>query len=278
MLNLRIPDGITESMTPSELGTYMRELREQFRFSLQDVSDRLRIRVRYLEAIEAADIHLLPAKVYARGYVQCYAEFLGIDPQQTVNRYFGAPTKDDAVPLPLKPLQQPTLDLNRWRSGAMLLAAVAVVILIIAQIYAHAGDEKAQTVPDVPEAMLVATRTMAMPTPTNFDCFAETRWIACLQSTQEWHMLDALIPSVAYAASAGSMPLAVELEQPHAEEPTEETLVSPIEKPIDPFDAVEKSAASKKKPTAKKPGKKLDREHVDHETSVDHNVDHNAEW
>ena len=83
---LRVP----ESMGPKELGSYMRGLREHFKLSPQDVSERLHIRMRYVTAIEEANYDAMPGKIYARGYVQTYAEFLGLDAEQVVKQCFPA--------------------------------------------------------------------------------------------------------------------------------------------------------------------------------------------
>lgn len=84
------PVRIPETMTPKEIGAYMGGLREHFKLSLQDVSERLHIRVRYVQAIEQSQIEQLPGKVYARGYVHTYAEFLGLDADQVAAQWFAA--------------------------------------------------------------------------------------------------------------------------------------------------------------------------------------------
>lgn len=192
MLNLRIPDRVIESMSPTEIGAYMRELREEFTLSLQDVSDRLRIRVRYLEAIEEAALSKLPAKVYARGYVQCYAEFLGLDPKQVLECCFGETRPEEPVVAQILTLTPPSKQTIEWRAGLALFAVIAVLVLLLAQWRAHQGAVKPASVPDVPEAMLVAMRTMAMPNPQNYDCFAESDALSCLESSQAWRFLDDL--------------------------------------------------------------------------------------
>src|SRR5690242_4308625 len=54
---------------------------------LASVSRALKIRKDYLEALEEDRIEALPGKTYAVGFVRTYAEYLGLDPVQCVERY-----------------------------------------------------------------------------------------------------------------------------------------------------------------------------------------------
>ena len=62
-----------------DIGQYLREVRESLGVSLPDVAQHLNIRQKYLEGIEAGDISMIPGKIYARGYLLNYAEFLQLD-------------------------------------------------------------------------------------------------------------------------------------------------------------------------------------------------------
>ena len=84
---------VPESMELADIGPYFRGLREHYKLSEQDVSARLHIRAKYIQAIETSDVSQLPGKVYARGYIATYAEFLGIYPDQAVERLLGTETK-----------------------------------------------------------------------------------------------------------------------------------------------------------------------------------------
>lgn len=263
MLNLQIPDSLIESMSPSEIGAYIRGLREQFGLSLQDVSDRIRVRVRYLEAIESAAVHMLPARVYARGYMQCYAEFLGLDPKKATEVFFGTDLRDDTAPAPVA--SAPTsMNAAHWRGVAILLGVATMIALIGAQVYAHRDSKSVEAVPEVPEEMLVATRTIMMPTVANYACFsAPDDWMACWQSSREWQVVTT---EDILAITAPLLPEIV------TEEPTTEAQEDTI--PEEPSSIEEDR---QKKPVPPKPKKR-----VDHESSTDgdgeHHVDHNAEW
>lgn len=62
------------------MGEVLREARHRLGVSLEEVEEYTKIRKKYLIALEADDYSELPAPVYARGFLQNYAEYLGIDP------------------------------------------------------------------------------------------------------------------------------------------------------------------------------------------------------
>jgi len=61
-----------------------RELRE---ISLREISESTKISLRYLEALEGNDFKSLPGGVFNRGFVRAYSQFIGIDPESTVDAY-----------------------------------------------------------------------------------------------------------------------------------------------------------------------------------------------
>jgi len=61
------------------IGQRLKTEREEQRLTLEKVFEATRIRVPYLQALEADDLSVLPSPVQARGYLRNYAEFLGLD-------------------------------------------------------------------------------------------------------------------------------------------------------------------------------------------------------
>ena len=70
----------------------LRESREHNGKTINDISDALRIRQPYLEAIEDGRFSDLPGQTYAIGFMRAYAEYLGLDSEEMVRRY-----KDEVV-------------------------------------------------------------------------------------------------------------------------------------------------------------------------------------
>jgi cytoskeleton protein RodZ len=80
-------------------GETLRQARLDKGVSLTDAERETRIRRKYLEALEAEDTAALPPPVYTRGFIRAYAEYLGLDPQATVDLYQPVPRRDKAPPL-----------------------------------------------------------------------------------------------------------------------------------------------------------------------------------
>ncbi|MBD2740488.1 RodZ domain-containing protein [Coleofasciculus sp. FACHB-1120] len=62
-----------------ELGSRLRQVREEQSMSLEEVGDRTRIQVRLLKAIEEGRREILPEPVYIQGFIKRYADALGLD-------------------------------------------------------------------------------------------------------------------------------------------------------------------------------------------------------
>ncbi len=121
-------------------GDWLRRQREMREISLRDIADRTKISLRYLEAMESDRFDLLPAAVFAKGFLREYARYVGLSPDDVVNHYLSVnhPEEQDAAqrddtkvrtkPKPVDPGQPPVR--RNWSSG-LLLALGAFVLLVL---------------------------------------------------------------------------------------------------------------------------------------------------
>ena len=118
------------------LGSWLREHRLAAGFELDQAAEETRISYGYLDAIEADRLDVLPAPVYVRGFVRLYARFLGIDPEDAIERLpDNLPEPPGLDPLPGLRLREgvgvvPAIS-RRW----VLLGAVAAILLVAAFIF-----------------------------------------------------------------------------------------------------------------------------------------------
>ncbi|MBN1876336.1 MAG: DUF4115 domain-containing protein [Anaerolineae bacterium] len=70
-----------------ELGSWLRRKRESQQLTLSDAEKALRIRRRYLEALEVGDYAALPGEIQARGFLRNYARYLGLPAEEALARY-----------------------------------------------------------------------------------------------------------------------------------------------------------------------------------------------
>jgi flagellar biosynthesis protein FlhG len=68
-------------------GPLMRQVREARGLDLREISERTKIGMTYLSAIEKERFHKLPATVYVRGFLEQYAKMLGLERDRVLESY-----------------------------------------------------------------------------------------------------------------------------------------------------------------------------------------------
>lgn len=71
-------------------GLWLRRQREAREVSLREIADKTKISFRYLEAMEDDRFDLLPAPVFARGFLREYARYVGLNPDEVLNSFLAA--------------------------------------------------------------------------------------------------------------------------------------------------------------------------------------------
>ena len=71
-------------------GSWLRQQREIRNISLREISDNTKIGMRYLEALEEDRFEVLPAPIFAKGFLREYAKYVGLDADEVVNFYIAA--------------------------------------------------------------------------------------------------------------------------------------------------------------------------------------------
>ena len=122
-------------MFPS-LGETLQQARLARGVTLEDAERVTRIPRRYLEALEQENYGILPAPVYARGFLRSYAGYLGLDSGQLMPFFpVGHVEEPKLEPLP-KVRQRRTWSM----SGLTAVAAVAALILAVVALYSFGQD------------------------------------------------------------------------------------------------------------------------------------------
>ncbi len=193
----------TDTNATRLIGAEMARLRKEFGLSISQVSARLHIRPRYLEAMEEGKFELLPGLVYARGYVHTYAEFLGMDAAMTVARCF---TGDPQVSLPrvataLAPTPYKTP--LPWRG--LIIAAVIGAAVLLTQGWGGSGDRAHEPeIEAVPDSMRLAARPLVMPTAENYECLMQGGLAACDQAGATTQLMRALEEEIGLRLTGGA--------------------------------------------------------------------------
>lgn len=106
-----------------DIGGYLRDVRESLGFDVRTVGQQLNIRAKYLVALEEGRIEVMPGKVYARGYLQHYAEYLGLNKDEIAEAFDRMGEKGKVryfVPEPTARNYQP----------GMIIVGVALVVVL----------------------------------------------------------------------------------------------------------------------------------------------------
>src|SRR5947199_8930950 len=86
-----------------EIGGSLREARLKRGLSSADVQKAIRIRDRYLQALEEERWELLPGDAYVKGFLRTYADFLGLDGNLYIDEYNSRFAQHEEQPLAPQP-------------------------------------------------------------------------------------------------------------------------------------------------------------------------------
>ena len=119
------------------IGETLREARTAAGIQLDDAERTIRIRVRYLHALENEEWDVLPGDAYARGFLRTYADFLGLDGRALTDEYDRREPPAQAerpMDAPFEPPRppgggNPTMRRIGW--GAILAAAALALLFIV---------------------------------------------------------------------------------------------------------------------------------------------------
>ena len=70
-----------------EIGSQLREARENNNLTIEQVEEMTRIREKYIRAIENGDFYLIPEEVYFKGFIRSLANCVGLDGDMMVRQY-----------------------------------------------------------------------------------------------------------------------------------------------------------------------------------------------
>lgn len=120
------------------IGATLREARNRRKLDLSEVEAAIKIRPRYLSALENEDWDVLPGGAYTRGFIRTYAAFLGLDGERLADEYRRetapaggerVPRRIEAVPASARHGGGPRVS-GRMVAVLVVLALVALVVAI----------------------------------------------------------------------------------------------------------------------------------------------------
>ena len=111
-----------------EIGATLREARERRQLTYEQVEAEIKIRAKYLRALEEEEFDSLPSGTYVRGFLRAYASYLGLDGRLFVDEYasrFGTRHDDELF----RRRRERPMTQRHESSSAVLVAVIAVVAI-----------------------------------------------------------------------------------------------------------------------------------------------------
>ena len=123
-----------------EIGDTLREARMRRRVDLGEVEAAIKIRAKYLRALENEEWELLPGPTFVKTFLRTYAQYLDLDPRLLVEEYrqrYERPSSHDLMPLGpgLGGRRQPRRRRSPWLAGPVVVVGLLFVALL-AMLYA----------------------------------------------------------------------------------------------------------------------------------------------
>jgi cytoskeletal protein RodZ len=115
---------------PGEFGLWLRREREVREVTLAEIADVTKISKTYLQALEEERFDVLPAPVFAKGFLREYARYVGLDPDEVVNSYLSALREEEPEVggAQGQPSGRSSFD---WMIGVVLAAALLILVAVI---------------------------------------------------------------------------------------------------------------------------------------------------
>jgi cytoskeleton protein RodZ len=141
------------SAPAAKLGGELRARRQTLGWELPELSQSLRIRQPYLEAIEGGRMSELPGNTYALGFVRAYASALGLNGEQIASRFRAESAEASIRPALSFPAPVPQRGVP---AGALMLLGLLILGASYAGWYYVSEHERtpAETVPPIPDHLL----------------------------------------------------------------------------------------------------------------------------
>jgi cytoskeletal protein RodZ len=132
-------------------GQFLRQVREDLGLTLEQAEEATKIRKFYLRALEEDNFSVMPAQVYAVGFVRNYCIFLGIDENDMIQRYkqlSGGTRREEEPPVatvtPIPP-KQPFISRVSTRNMALGIVFLVVALWVgsyLSDYLANRGAER----------------------------------------------------------------------------------------------------------------------------------------
>jgi len=115
------------------IGDYLKRERELRNITLEEVANATKINIGILRTIEEGQTERFPAEVFVRGFIRCYAQYIGLDPNDVLLRHHpqtkSPEHQEEISPPPEKPEKKIWLFFSRHRK--LLGVSISIIIIVL---------------------------------------------------------------------------------------------------------------------------------------------------
>jgi hypothetical protein len=115
------------------IGNTLREARNRREIDLAEVEDAIKIRVRFLRAMENEEWDVLPGDIYARAFIKTYASYLGLDGERLAEDYRES-TEAAGGPDRPPPRVEPPLSTRLAQGRSSIWGRILILVVVAALI------------------------------------------------------------------------------------------------------------------------------------------------
>lgn len=108
------------------MGTLLQKARIEQGLTIEEMSNRTKIRPQFLQAIEEGEYHLLPGTAYVKPFIRTYARALGVEDQVEMEYTEPTPLTDEVA----SGIRERRERARRARRNRFLLRLAAAVLLL----------------------------------------------------------------------------------------------------------------------------------------------------
>ncbi len=119
---------------PESFGTWLRRQREVREIDLREIADSSKVSMSYLRAFEEDRFDVLPAPLFAKGFLRQYARYVGLDPEEVVNFYLAARQPESEEPS-LQPHTEPEPPTHNYLFFALAITAALVLVVWLLSVF-----------------------------------------------------------------------------------------------------------------------------------------------
>ncbi len=141
-----------------DIGNYLKREREAREISLQEISEKTKISIEFLRAIESNEFDKLPAEVFTIGFIRNYARYLGLNVDEVVNMYkeFRQEQKIN---------EEKNVETKKKKRFPILLILGGIIALVVILIMASSGKKENEN--KIPAATSNANAPLPVTYPTS---------------------------------------------------------------------------------------------------------------